>query len=535
MGALVDRLNSRPSEIAELLRVGSAPGLSMGVFHEGRIVYTNHMGRRDINFPDSPNDDSIYCVASTFKIVTACAIARLVADGLLDWNTPIREYIPLRRQDEFGLEATLRDLLSNRTGLPMASSYWGQQNGEQLLPKSEFLNIVDDMETVERLGTTFIYSQWNYCLLQLIVEKISGKSFGVFVREAIFEPLGLTSATFDQPAGTNIMMPHANLSDGMVKNITTSTFDSSSGLAAGTGGKTSLKDQLTLYIALMNAYQHQTTNSLDATPNSPFTHLRTIFTPHVPIGGSAIDEQAYCLGLYRTRLPGNLSCASLNGALPRKDLPVFGALNLTQTNEEIFHHTANFPGFVGSMFLVPRMHSGVVVMANATPIVDVPDFIAQLLLSDLLSCGPPPNLLSLAQKSAQMQLGWFEGSRAALRTFKTDLPPTHPLETYAGVYLNRIRNFKIVVKALQKSLCLSMQGLSTAYEVQPLDGDSFYFDADRDFEIVDRGMWINPLPQFHVFHFNVSQKCVHSLTWKHDRLMEAEVFAKDNQEQASKL
>jgi hypothetical protein len=72
-----------------------------------------------------------------------------------------------------------------------------------------------------------------------------------------------------------------------------------------------------------------------------------------------------------------------------------------------------------------------------------------------------------------------------------------------------------------------MQGESlTTFELKCLDGDSFYWPADRENEIVERGMLPMPFPHWHVIHFNVDEKDVHSLTWRHDRHMEAETFVK---------
>ncbi|KAF2869204.1 beta-lactamase/transpeptidase-like protein [Massariosphaeria phaeospora] len=534
---LLDRIKAHYPTIRALHVASGAPGLSLGVFHHSRIQHIAHFGRRAIDSPAAPNDDSVYGVASTFKIVTASAIAKLVADGVLGWDTPVRQYLAgLDRSDDFGRQATVRDLLANRTGLPMASFYWGQQNGEQLLDKSEFVALVNSIELVKPFRSTFIYSQWNYALLHLIVESVTGKSFGAYVQEVIFDPLGLKTPTFDVPQGTNVMRHHANRNDGSAHEITTSPFDSASGLAAGTGGKTSLRDQMHLYIALLHAYQHQTANNVDTTPNSPFTYLRTIFSPHIKFPGSTLDKQAYCLGVYRTQLPGNLSCASINSLLPRRDIPVFGAAEAPPLTEEIFHHTGNFPGGVGSMLLVPRTNSGVVVMANATPSMDAPDFIAQILLSALLDTQPPPNLPSLSRKVIQMQTAIFDQAASMVESCKTDTPPSLPLPAYAGSYSNTLGNFKIVVTTRGSGLHVSVQGKpASTYDLVPCDGDTFSWAVDRDHEVVDRGMWINPLPQFHVINFEVDGKCVRSLSWQHDRLMDAEVFLKAGEEAKSKL
>ena len=83
---LVARLQQQSPLIVDLLRAGGAPGLSLGVFHHGQIVHTQHFGKRDVDSPEPPDDESVYWVASTFKIVTVSAIACLVTDGILGWD-----------------------------------------------------------------------------------------------------------------------------------------------------------------------------------------------------------------------------------------------------------------------------------------------------------------------------------------------------------------------------------------------------------------------------------------------------------------
>jgi CubicO group peptidase (beta-lactamase class C family) len=251
------------------------------VFSHAKVVYTQHFGQRDVEHPESPDDASVYGVASTFKIITVCAVARLVTDGLLAWDTPVREYLPgfRHRKDKLALETTTRDLIANRAGLPMAPFYWGQQNGAQLTSKSEFVRIVSHLPAVKNFRSRFIYSQWNFCLLHIIRDSVTGKSFGDYVRQAIFDPLGLDSATFDETLGENIMKPLANRDSGEACKIKTNLFDSASGLAAGGGGKCNIKNQLHLYIALLEAYSYQISNDTDITPGSSFTQLRTLLTP----------------------------------------------------------------------------------------------------------------------------------------------------------------------------------------------------------------------------------------------------------------
>jgi CubicO group peptidase (beta-lactamase class C family) len=109
--------------IEDLRQASGTPTLSLGVFHRGRIIYTKHFGCRDMAKNEPPDDDSIYQSASSAKIISICAVARLVHDGILDWDTPTRTYLPQfpRPDNEVGNLITLRDLACHRTGWLLAN------------------------------------------------------------------------------------------------------------------------------------------------------------------------------------------------------------------------------------------------------------------------------------------------------------------------------------------------------------------------------------------------------------------------------
>jgi hypothetical protein len=182
---------------------------------------------------------------------------------------------------------------------------------------------------------------------------------------------------------------------------------------------------------------------------------------------------------------------------------------------------------MGAMFLVPRTQSGVVVHTNATSRLDTSDFSAQLLLAALLNIPAPAITPTLAQSVVKIQASWYTGLAAFLENCKTDDPPTHPLEDYAGTYWNALGSFKIEVTVAGLGLHVSFQGkLLMGYDLLPCNGDTFYWPASRGHELVDRGMWSAPFPPWHLVSFVTSETQVLGLTWQHERLMDEERFDK---------
>jgi CubicO group peptidase (beta-lactamase class C family) len=514
---VVSKLTSQLPAIASILQSSGTPGLSVGVFDRGRTIFNHHFSKNATY--DMPNDDTVYYIASLSKLLAICAVATLVTDGILDWDTPVRDYLPTwqQRVDDIGMKATLRDLASNRTGLANPTFFWGQQNGETVIDKRNFVKTATVIAEQKAFRSAFLYSNWNFILVHAIIEQVTQKPFGEVIQDRILSPLGLTRTTFELPVSSNFAAPYAVRNDGNHSSIPTCTYDSESGLSAVGGGKSTLSEMMSIYSALLFAYAHQRKNQVDSTPNSPFTHLRTIFKPHITVDQSKREaSQKYCLGIYRTELPGNLSVASLNALLLRKETPLFG---LDLAGIEIYHHTGNLPGYFHSMYLIPGTQSGVVCLSNATPLMDPTDFSAQLLLGTLLGSQTIPDYVSIALLARSNQLRWYTQLAKYLQNNRTDKPPTLPLSSYSGSYTNRANTLVLEVTAVEEGLHVSVRGRrSTTYKLLPWNGDTFHWEANRDEEVCEKAMWPIPSPQWHLVTFCLRQRVVETLKWQVDAM-----------------
>ncbi|MCJ1456699.1 hypothetical protein MMC28_007063 [Mycoblastus sanguinarius] len=532
MAELIERLKALEPTFVELLTISCAPALSLGVLHHGEIIHTAHFGRRDSLNPTPPNDDTIYRVASLTKALTSSAVALLVEEGTLDWDTPIREYLPSfsRRIDEIGQKTTLRDLLSNRTGLPNADYMFGQQHGEFLMPRNEIVRVTTFFEAVRPFREKFFYSQWNYGLVTEVVEAVTGTTLGSYIKENILDPLGMRRTTLGIPDDENVAAGHALRNNGTPCKVSFPDMNDGVGLAGGFAGKSSVKDLLLLYQGLLRAKQDQAETKLNRTPGLPFMHTNTIFSPQIGVGTSA-EKLAYCLGLYRTLLPGPLSVASINsGLLGSRKLPIIGK---SSPGLEIYHHTGNMPGFLASAFLVPSTQSGVVILANALPFMDPTDLVGQLTLSVLIGEEPGINFVPLAKMARANGLGAYAALTAAVNRHKTAKPPRFPLRAYEGCYWNVAENF-----CLNITVCGTMEGAGllmkvqdsprVTYRLEPYDGDTFYWPPDREKELCEQGMWLNLLATSREIVFGTSEdgQSIRHLMWHHDAAAKPEMFRK---------
>jgi CubicO group peptidase (beta-lactamase class C family) len=160
---------------------------------QGRIVYEKAFGYRDLSKrnPDSLRVDDAFQLSSDSKMFTAEAIMLLQAEGKLDYDDDVKKFIP-----ELPYEGiTIRMLLNHRSGLPrydaMADAFWPDR-------KKPFSNEAMIDMLAQRMpdpygvpDAAYFYNNINYALLASVVERVSRQHFEDFLRERIFEPLGM--------------------------------------------------------------------------------------------------------------------------------------------------------------------------------------------------------------------------------------------------------------------------------------------------------------------------------------------------------
>lgn len=188
-----------------------------------------------------------------------------------------------------------------------------------LLPRHEMIRMTTYLEAVRPFREAFVYSQWNWLLIQEVVVTATGKTLDAVIKERITGPLGMKRTALqwiEVQGGDNIAAAHAVGNDATPNRILFPNLSDPTGHAAGAGGKSTIRDLLTVYRSLLRAYTDQTSRGTTSTPGNPFCQLETIFSPQIAVNSAApIGKTAYCLGVYRTRVPGNLSVASMNTIL----------------------------------------------------------------------------------------------------------------------------------------------------------------------------------------------------------------------------
>lgn len=217
-----ERLERLTATLQQYVDDGQLAGAVALVARHGRVVYHETVGMRDIESSDAMRKDAIFRIASQTKALVSAAVMALQEQGKLLISDQLAKYLPefeattvAVEQDGGGYKVepsrrpiTLRDLLTHTAGIDygqgIAKDRWAKADiqGWYFAHREEVM-----LDTVARMaslpfsahpGERFVYG-YNTDILGAVVERVSGQSLDSFLRETIFEPLGMDDTHFYLP------------------------------------------------------------------------------------------------------------------------------------------------------------------------------------------------------------------------------------------------------------------------------------------------------------------------------------------------
>ncbi len=223
-GISKDRIAKIDAMLEAAINAEEVPGLVAMVVKDGKIVYHSAKGFADVADGKKMEKNSIFRIASQTKAITSTAILMLFEDGKIQLDDPISKYIPefanpqvlasFRYADTTYTSKpsskviTIRHLLTHTSGLA-----YGVIDGDERMKMIYHKAGITDLFTTEKItigesvkrlaklplhhepGAKFTYSE-GLDVLGYLVEIVSGKPFDVFLKERIFDPLGMNDTRF---------------------------------------------------------------------------------------------------------------------------------------------------------------------------------------------------------------------------------------------------------------------------------------------------------------------------------------------------
>ncbi len=386
--------------VAETMRLWKVPGAALAVVQGGQTVLARGYGLRDVAqaLPVTPN--TLFAIGSCTKAFTAMAVALLVEEGKLDWDKPLRDYLPtFALHDAVASERfTARDLLCHRSGLPRHDLMWygSALSREQLFQRLRYLEPNKDFRQLWQ------YQNLMFMAAGYLVEQLAGCSWEEFVAARILSPLGMSATNFSvtvSQRAPDYALPY-NEREEQVSSIPFRNLD-----AVGPAGSINSNVlDMTRWLRL-----HLGKGKIGDQPLISEGNLSQMHAPQMVVQGplkyKELLHSSYGLGW---------SIQPYRGYL-------------------MVEHGGNIDGFSAAAAFMPQEDLGVVILCNmnGSP---MPQIIGYNLFDRLLGLEPVPWNERLKTDFDAAKEAQKKGKEQSASRRQEGKGPSHPLEDYAGDY-----------------------------------------------------------------------------------------------------
>jgi len=234
-----DQIKTFEEFVKKQMEADRMTGLSVA-FMKDDFVWAKGYGFADLENKVPATEKSAYRLASVTKPMTATAIMQLVEKGKIDLDAEVQTYVPYFPRKNWPI--TVRQLLGHLSGISHYKNYDLEGHIKENKSTREAIAIFENFDLVAEPGTRYNYSSYGYNLLGAVIEGASGQSFGEYMRQNIWAPLGMTDTRMDGPLD---LIPNRvrgyQLVEGKIKN--SEFVDISSRFAAG-GTRSTVLDLL---------------------------------------------------------------------------------------------------------------------------------------------------------------------------------------------------------------------------------------------------------------------------------------------------
>lgn len=315
--------------LPQRIQYDRCPGLSVGIVHNGKLVYKKGFGYADKERQTRATPQTCYRIASISKTFTAIAIMQLVQKKKLRLDDHIVDYVPwFKKSGANSISPTIRQLISHSAGIWRDGNtpHWAtyrfpthEQMRKKMTQKSFVIN----------QNTHFKYSNFGFALLGMALERASGMSYERYIRKHIFDPLGMTHTWSDycSEAAPHMAIGYGKLFPGREQEIFTT--GATNAYAPATGFISNAED-LARYLSALS-YDYGAKDAL---------------------GISRELRQEMMHGFWKEDTEGGEYGLG------------FDVLSFDE-KKEIVGHGGGFPGFISRIQFDPKHGIGIVVLTNS--------------------------------------------------------------------------------------------------------------------------------------------------------------------------
>jgi CubicO group peptidase (beta-lactamase class C family) len=187
----------------------NVPGFAIGIVKDDKLIFAKGYGVRKLGQPDKVDENTLFAIASNSKAFTTASLAMLIDEKKLNWDDKVSKYLPeFQMYDAYVTrEMTIRDLVSHRSGLDTFSGdlLWYDTTNSM----DEIIRRVRYLKPVSSFRSKYGYQNPMFIVAAKVLEKVSGKTWGEFVKERILKPLEMKRTTVSvKDFKDNVASPH---------------------------------------------------------------------------------------------------------------------------------------------------------------------------------------------------------------------------------------------------------------------------------------------------------------------------------------
>jgi CubicO group peptidase (beta-lactamase class C family) len=380
------------------------PGLAMAVVRHDQVMYSHGFGMRDVSRNLPVTTRTLFAIGSISKSFTALSMGILNDEGKFDWDKPVRQYIPdFQVYDPVASERmTPRDLITHRSGLASHDLVWYSSNfsREDLVHRLRFLKSDRDF----RSG--YHYNNMLVMTAGYMVGKVSGEGWENFVKQHIWQPLGMTGSNFsvnDSQKSSDFAQPYRkDESTGRVNEVPFHEM-----VAIGPAGSINSNiEDMSRYAMFQLGKGKVGDRQVVSEAN-----LNLMHSPQVSMGGQRefkeLGASSYGMGWVSTSYRGH----------------------------RMVWHNGEIDGFYALLSLLPDDDLGVVILTNIQdwPVTDVA---AYQIYDRLLGLEVIDWSGRFEQAENKSKAADAEAKKTELSNRKPGTHPSHDLKDYPGKYEN---------------------------------------------------------------------------------------------------
>ncbi len=386
--------------VAAQMKEWNVPGLAVAVIKDGKVIHAKGYGYRDVKKQLPVTTKTLFAIGSSSKAFTVMSLGVLVDAGKLDWDKPVREYLPtFRMYDAFASERmTPRDLVTHRSGLPRHDLLWYNST----FSRKEMFERLRYLEPNKDFRTTFQYQNLMFMTAGYLAGEIAGGTWESVVRERIFKPLQMTTSNFsvlESQKAPDFALPYRKVKE-EVKEIPFRVIDQ----VGPAGSINSSIEEMSNYLMM-----HLSKGKFGTTQVISENNLQQMHTPQMvqpgPIRWTELGHSSYGMGWFVTSYRGH----------------------------KMVHHGGNIDGFSAMVNFLPQDNIGVVVLTNlnGTPL---RDFLPYNVYDRLLGLEQVDWSARFKDDQKKQEAAAEEAKKKGFTQRIAGTKPTHEIKDYAGEF-----------------------------------------------------------------------------------------------------